>query len=48
MTFDDAPMNFGDFEMRINLCLNCEEVTLLAQDLKKLSKILDGHVRRAM
>jgi hypothetical protein len=48
MTLDNASMNFGDFEIGVNLCLNRDEVTFLAQDLKKLSEILDGHVRRAM
>jgi hypothetical protein len=41
-------MNLGDFEIRVNLHFNRDEVALLAQDLKKLSEILDGHVRGAM
>jgi hypothetical protein len=47
MTLDNASMNLGDFEIRVHLRFNRDEVTLLAQDLKKLSKVLNGHVRRA-
>ncbi len=44
---DDAAMDFSDFKVRIDFCINRNEVAFLAQNLKKLSEVLNGHVRRA-
>ena len=48
MTLDDASMDFSDLEARIDFGINRDEVAFLAQNLKKLSKVLNGHVRRAI
>ena len=43
---DDAPMDFSNFEARIDFGIDGYEVAFPAQNLKKLSEVLNGHVRR--
>ena len=44
---DDAAMDFSDLQPRIDFCIDCKKVALLAQNLKKLSEVLNRHVRRS-
>jgi hypothetical protein len=32
--------------VRIDFCIDCEQIAFLTKNLKKLSEILNGHVRR--
>src|SRR4029453_10179087 len=44
--FDDAAMDFSDLEARIDFGIDGDEIAFPAQNLKELSEVLNGHVRR--